>query len=96
MEYKVLRDFSTEKVATCLGVPLTRLNKVNVTYNNMKEAFEQYIEATILNEERDIETHLNKIINYIYPLEDIKIETPNDHLDNSQYYTDLYIKQIDN
>jgi len=96
MEYKILRDFSTEKIATCLWVPLTRLNKINVTYNNMKEAFEQYVEATILNEEKDFETHLNKILKYTFYFDDIKIEAINDHVDNTLYYTDIYIKQIEN
>jgi hypothetical protein len=62
----------------------------------MKEAFEQYVEATILNEERDFETHLNKVLAYTFVFDDIKIEAINDHVDNTSYYTDIYIKQIEN
>lgn len=54
MEYKLLREFTTDIVCTSLGVPKTRMNKYNAAYSNMDDAYKQYIDATIRPYERDL------------------------------------------
>lgn len=95
MEFIVLRNFSTEKVATSLWVPVSRLNKINTTYNNMSEAYNQYIESIIIPENNDLRDHLNEIYNMIYEWT-VNIEYVDDYIDNKEYILKNWILQIQN